>query len=137
MFKFSRTNRGFSILSFRDHYENPCSIQTSSTSYEAIWIGVNDAKPQILASKAKELGVETSETTGWVPYHVPDDVSLYTRMYLTREQAGQLAIVLKKYAKTGKLHEIPKTKRNIFYRLLGYLRAGQRALWKKVELLVH
>lgn len=38
--KFSRTNRGFLIAQFRDHYKVECSLQESSL---AIWLGVNES----------------------------------------------------------------------------------------------
>lgn len=46
------TNRGFKIITFDDDYDIKCSIQKSSLAEEdKIWIGVDDANPQILASK--------------------------------------------------------------------------------------
>jgi len=106
MFKLKRTYNGFPIVEFEDHYEKGCSIQISSTDYEAVWVGINDAEPKVLASKAPALGLATDETVGWVPYPIPADVSFNTRMYLTREQAGKLAKLLKHYYKTGVLCEL-------------------------------
>jgi len=78
------TYRGFSLGEFVDMYGARCSIQKSSLATEdAIWLGVDDADPKILASKAKEHGVDTNYTTGWVDYPIPDDVLLTTRMHLS------------------------------------------------------
>lgn len=90
--KQKKTGRGFPLVEFKDYYGTPCSIQVSSLAIyqqpgtSAIWLGCDDAKPIVLASKAAELGVETTETTGWVPFPIPADVSLTTRMHLDRKQ---------------------------------------------------
>lgn len=106
------TPRGFTHLRFVDLNESECWVQESSRCLDgheddpgssALWVGVQDARPLILASKAAEHGVDTRETCGWVPYPVPDDVLLTTRMHLTREQARDLADVLRQWAATGHL----------------------------------
>jgi hypothetical protein len=84
------------LIEFKDHYRTPCSLQASSLAiYEqpgtsAIWLGCDDAQPQVLATKAASVGVETTDTTGWVPYPIPKDVMLTTRMHLNREQVKAL-----------------------------------------------
>ena len=98
------TARGFAIRTFKDYYDYECRIQKSSIAEPAcIWLGVVDAKPQILASQAAAYGVETTQTTGWVPYPIPSDVLLTTQMHLTREQARELAEVLLDFADIGEL----------------------------------
>ena len=92
----TKTNRGFNINLFKDRYNNECSLQKSSLGTEhAIWLGINDADPKILASKTKAGGV------GWVPYDIPDDVLLTTRMHLTQEQVSELIIYLQRFVDTG------------------------------------
>lgn len=94
------TNRGFSSIEFKDRYDAKCSIQKSSLATEdAIWFGVDDPNPQIMASMTKEGG------TGWVPYDIPEDVILTTRMHLTQEQVRQLLPVLQHFADTGEIRE--------------------------------
>lgn len=91
-----RTAGGFEIVKFADRYGSSCSLQASSLAeYEkpgtsAVWLGTDDAAPKVLASKAQSLGIHTAERTGWVPYPIPDDVSLTTRMHLDREQVAAL-----------------------------------------------
>jgi len=64
-----KTGRGFLLLKFEDHYGNGCSLQKSSLASEpAVWLGVDDADPKIMASKTPLGGV------GWVPYKINDDV---------------------------------------------------------------
>jgi hypothetical protein len=92
------TDRGFGIIEFMDKYGVGCSIQESSLATEnAIWFGVDDANPKILASKTKEGG------TGYVPYCIPEDVFLTTRMHLTQQQVKELLPVLQIFAETGEL----------------------------------
>lgn len=102
MLKHSKTERGFSLIEFKDRYGVACSIQKSSLATEdAIWFGCDDANPQVLASDASSLGVETTATTGWVPYPISDKVLLTTSMHLTREQVCELLPVLNYFAITG------------------------------------
>jgi hypothetical protein len=98
----SKTHRGFAHNTFVDYYGNKCSIQKSSLATDdAIWFGIDDAKPEVMAIDAAELGIKTNETTGWVPYPIPDNVSLHTRMHLTRDQVEQLLPILKRFVDTG------------------------------------
>lgn len=96
--KKEKTPRGFSIIKFEDLYGTKCSIQKSSLATEdAILIGIDDANPQILASKTQQGG------TGWVPYDVPEDVLLCTKMHLTVKHVKQLLPILKFFAEIGEL----------------------------------
>ena len=107
--KFNRTSRGFQRGEFTDLYGCKCSIQESSLATDdAIWFGVNDANPQILASKARKINPETGEMTGWVAYPVPDDVLMHTRMHLNREQVAALILVLQNFVDTGFLPPAPE-----------------------------
>lgn len=109
MLTHSKTERGFSLIEFKDRYGSACSIQKSSLATEdAIWFGCDDANPQVMASEASSLGVETTATTGWVPYPISDKVLLTTSMHLTREQVCELLPVLNYFAITGELAEPDK-----------------------------
>ena len=101
-FESIETQRGFSLIKFKDHYGLPCSVQRSSHPIdETIWIGIEDATPQILATHAAANGIETDQTEGWIDYHIPEDVLLSTRMHLTREQVSQLLPILENFANSG------------------------------------
>jgi hypothetical protein len=100
--KKSKTNRGFELYEFTDKYGEKCSLQESSIATEdCIWLGIDDAKPKILASQAKEFGLETHETTGWIVYPIHEEVSLNTRMHISREQVKELISILNTFVKTG------------------------------------
>jgi len=108
MLDYGKTDRGFSHAAFVDLYGKLCSIQKSSLATEdAIWFGIDDAEPMVMASQAKALGVETTETTGWVPYPIPQEVLLHTRMHLTQEMVKKLLPVLQEFADTGDLPDKP------------------------------
>lgn len=93
-----KTHHGFSFIEFTDLYGNKSSLQKSSLATEdAIWFGVDDAAPKILASKTEKGG------TGCVPYPIPDDVSLTTRMHLSRKQVKKLLPHLQKFVETGEI----------------------------------
>lgn len=100
----SMTDRGFAIHRFADSYGMPCSLQMSSAALEPmVWLGVDDARPQILASQAGAHRVQTKRSTGWVPYPVPGAVLLTTRMHLSRAQVAELLPALTHFVKTGEL----------------------------------
>ncbi|MNH47331.1 hypothetical protein D3C79_1105140 [compost metagenome] len=56
-----------------------------------------------MASHAAAFGVKTKETVGWVPYPIPDQVLLTTRMHLSREQVAALLPILQRFATTGEV----------------------------------
>jgi len=105
------TERGFEVIKFTDRYGAECSLQQSSLAealqpgWSAIWLGPDDAKPQILASQAKAYGVKTKETEGWIPYPVPDAVMMTTRMHLDFEQVKSLIATLQKWVDTGSFNK--------------------------------
>jgi hypothetical protein len=96
--------RGFSCGLFTDYYDQKCSLQKSSlANVDCIWLGVDDPEPKIMASVAERFGLITDETTGWIPYPIPKDVHLSTRMHLNREQVRDLLPLLQKFVDTGEL----------------------------------
>lgn len=100
--KIKTTYRGFALIEFNDLYGTQCSMQKSSLANdEAIWLGIDDADPKIMASKTIEGG------TGWVKYPISEDVSLSTRMHLNRQQAKDLVSLLNVFIETGEV-ELPK-----------------------------
>ena len=104
MIENTKTQRGFALGEFLDMYGTHCSIQKSSlATADAIWLGVDDPEPKIMASQAKALGVESPETTGWVSYPIPPEVLLNTRMHLSREQVAELIPALQHFVDTGDL----------------------------------
>lgn len=96
--KFTTTGRGFAHYEFKDVNGEMCSLQKSSSAGEdRIWLGIDDANPQIMASQTPAGG------TGWVPYPIPKDVVMSTRMHLNQKQAKELLPILKLFVKTGKI----------------------------------
>lgn len=100
----AKTDRGFEIAEFKDRYDTKCSLQESSLATEAaIWLGVDDADPQIMATDAIKLGIPTCRTTGWVPYPIPKEVLLSTRMHLTQDDVLNLLPALIYFVEHGHL----------------------------------
>jgi hypothetical protein len=101
------TERGFPYAEFADHYGQSCSVQKSSLADEhCIWLGLNNANPQVMARDAAHVGLDTKETTGWVPYPIPSVVQLSTRMHLTQDQVRQLLPLLQRFVETGEIQEV-------------------------------
>lgn len=106
--KLKKTSRGFSIGKFIDRYDNECSIQKSSLAFEeCIWLGLDNANPQIMSRDAIRMGLRKQtfdeNDNGWVKYEIPKEVSLNTRMHLTRKQVKELLPLLQKFVETGEL----------------------------------
>ena len=102
MLKLQKTGRGFDLIIFNDEYGNLCSLQESSlATKDCVWFGINDADPQILASDASKLNIETNKTTGRIDYKLPEEVELKTRMHLSRDQVKQLLPHLIRFADSG------------------------------------
>jgi len=98
--KCKRTGRGFAHYEFTDEYGAKCSLQKSSSAMvDRIWLGVDNANPQIMASKTPEGG------NGWVPYPIPEDVLLTTRMHLNQKQVKKLLPILQRFVETGEITE--------------------------------
>lgn len=96
----SKTERGFATIEFLDRYGDAYIIQKSSLATgDAIWFGIQDACPQIMALDALAAGIDTDETTGWVPYPMPKT----TRMHLTRELVAELMPILQRFVDTGEV----------------------------------
>lgn len=93
MIKLEETERGFLKGDFEDRYGHSCSIQESSLATEdCIWLGINDADPQILVPGH-----------GWSPYSIPEDVLLTTRMHLDRENVEELVKTMQYWLDNGEL----------------------------------
>ena len=94
--KKTKTNRGFALIEFVDYYGHKCSLQKSSLATKsAIWLGIDNPEPKIMAEKVMQDGV------GWVKYPIHPDVLITTRMHLTREQVANLLPVLQKFVDNG------------------------------------
>jgi hypothetical protein len=107
MIEWKKSSRGFAFGEFHDMDGNRCSIQESSLATDdCIWLGIDDAKPMIMASDAPKLGITTDKVTGWIPYPIPEEVLLRTRMHLNREQALRLIEALRVFMDTGRLIEL-------------------------------
>jgi hypothetical protein len=97
--KETKTERGFSIIKFKDYYNANCSLQQSSIvlsdegfenpGTSAIWLGVDDADPKIMGKN------------GWENYYIPEEVLLTTRMHLNRDQVKDLVKHLNSWLKNG------------------------------------
>ena len=88
----SKTERGFDLIEFKDLYEKYFSIQKSSlANQDAIWFGVDDAEPLIEGEN------------GLRKYVLPDGVSVYTRMHLTRDHVKEIIPILQKFVDTGEI----------------------------------
>lgn len=103
------TDRGFARFEGVDRYGHAYSLQKSSLAFEdAVWLGIDDAAPQVMASQVSPDGV------GWVPVDVdallgvaPGSVHCTTRMHLTREMVAELIPMLQHFVETGELPTVP------------------------------
>jgi hypothetical protein len=102
--KMKQTSRGFVLGQFKDMGGLSCSIQESSRADKtAIWLGVDDVRPMVMHSDARAVGIETDATCGWVPYPIPEQVLLHSRMELDQKKAKALIEALQRFVDTGLL----------------------------------
>lgn len=108
-FKYGITPRRFPYVTFQDRYGAACSLQLSSLAMDnAIWLGIDDADPKIMARDAHRMQLDhllqesgPERLNGWVKYPLPEEVLLTTRMHLTQEQVKALLPILQHFAETG------------------------------------
>ena len=56
--KIKKTNKGFGLFEFKDRYDTKCSLQDSSLATKAaIWFGVDDTEPKVMAKDAKKFNI--------------------------------------------------------------------------------
>ena len=88
--KYSKTQRNFDLIEFRDYYNEGSSIQKSSlATIDAIWFGIDNPNPKFLG------------TSGWEHYPIPDNVLINTLMHLNREQVAKLLPIFLKFVDSG------------------------------------
>lgn len=103
-FERSKTKRGFDVLTFYDDYNIECSLQESSSVEPHIWLGIDNANPEIMCSDARKLGLPYAKNAnGWQEFEVPKEVLMHTRMHLTKRQVRKLAMKLLKFGLFGKV----------------------------------
>lgn len=115
--KKDKSDRGFEIVEFEDRYGETCSLQQSSMigDYEdsmsrpgssCVWLGIHQLKARILKSDAEDLGIEVEgEVSGWMDYPLPEQVHLFGRMHLDREQVAGLIKRLQCWLDSGSFGE--------------------------------
>lgn len=95
------------MVEFKDYNGNPCSLQASSLALyqqpgtSAVWIGIDGVIAQALHGDARRLGVKTDATCGWVPYPIPEEVQVTTRMHLDVKQIKALITHLQAWLENG------------------------------------
>ena len=107
------TGRGFELVRFEDEYGLKCSLQESSRAICEgdkgnlgwLWLGIDDASPEIMKSDALRRGMQLppGEVSGWMPYPIPKEVLLHTRMHLNEKQVRGLVARLQLWLDTGRI----------------------------------
>ena len=111
---YAENSRGWPRIEFEDHYGKKCSLQLSSIvldyedSFErpgtsAVWLGISGAEAMVMARDAASVGINPMTDVGWVPYPIPKEVQVTTRMHLNREQVAGLRDRLTEWLETGQL----------------------------------
>lgn len=102
--KETKTERGFGVVSFKDHNGVECSLQQSSAidmdsddglehpGSSFIWLGCDRADPQYFVPNGDP---------SWRPVPMPDQYIANTRMHLGREEVKMLIGCLQGWLATG------------------------------------
>ncbi len=69
----------------------------------ALFIGVDNFQPIVMASDANALCIETNKSFGWIPFPMPKDVKMFTGMVLNKELAISIKEDLDYYIETNDL----------------------------------
>jgi hypothetical protein len=94
--EIKKTNRNFDIASFKDVYDEECSLQKSSAaSDDYIWLGIS--KPKLTVFKDKNRGQ-------YLNCEMPDNFMVNSRMHLSRDQVAELLPYLQKFVETGDIN---------------------------------
>lgn len=115
--ELDKTPRGFEIVKLTDAYGVECSVQQSSACADTddaynrpgssyLWVGVDNPEPKVMRSQASSVGLcvpAGEEISGWMPYPIPPQVSLSTRMHLNKDQVVGLVQRLQAWLETGSL----------------------------------
>lgn len=92
-----QNNRGFSYAGFTDLYGHEVSIQDSSLATDyAIWLGLDEPYTKINKNGNGPFGP-------YEDYTLPDNILVWTRMHINREQAQDLIEVLQRFVDTGSI----------------------------------
>ncbi len=98
--KATKTNRGFAIIEFPDHYGEKCSLQKSSLAFtEAIWLGTEGRVSRMTPSGWQDFTPKEFEEE----FGVGREVLVHSRMHLTQEMVRELLPALQHFAETGEL----------------------------------
>ena len=90
--EISFSERGFWCVPMVDAYGESFSVRESSAaSAPHVWVGLDEVKPKILRSKARQYGLEfNGPEEGWMAYPVPTDVLLSGSIHLDKDGARTL-----------------------------------------------
>jgi hypothetical protein len=104
--KIQATERGFPIAEFTDLYGAKCSIQKSSLADDqCIWLGLSEVKASVMAKHAHRVGIDSEVVVGWIPFPIPAEVQIPTRMHLNRQQVAELLPLLQRFVETGEIQD--------------------------------
>lgn len=91
--KGRKTERGFKIFEFCDLNAHECSLQESSLATEnAIWLGIDEPKPQIFVGGQ-----------GWTEIPLPEGTLHSGRMHLTLHQVRKILPLLQYFVEHNEL----------------------------------
>lgn len=116
MIKFKKNCRGFRCGSFKDSSGEECSLQESSAVEPCVWLGIDKIVPRVMSIHVPGLqppkvvpDEDSTATTGWQSYILPENVEVFGRMHLDREQAREIGRHLLYFARHGVLpNKLPK-----------------------------
>lgn len=92
---YTRSQRGFLSIGFKDRHNVACSLHESSLATEAaVWFGCDNADPKHILPSGE-----------WVNIELPKDHIANTRMHLTQKQMKKLLPTLQFFADNGYLPE--------------------------------
>lgn len=106
MNKLTKTNRGFSILKFKDRNRRLCSLQKSSlATQDCIWLGLDNAEIKEFYPTPRDTDESWFDCNLDMLKHRPQNtIHVFSRMELTRTQVKKILPYLQKFVDSGELY---------------------------------
>lgn len=105
--EFKKTARGFAYYEFEDDNGMSCTLQKSSSIIDKIWFGADAEIMEFypLPRETDESWFKVEDLSA-LKHRPQNEIHIFSRMHLTREQVKDLLPILQRFVETGEVEEI-------------------------------
>lgn len=91
------TKRHKRKFEFKDYYDKASVLELGD---KYVTLGIHGVEPKIMATHAPKYGINCGIKVGWVPYPIPEEVVLTTKMIIDKDQTKSLVAHLRAWLDT-------------------------------------